>query len=352
MAQNTIPTNAGLLLGLGNKMLAGLISLGSELEIVRVTPQGLQQRISQFNNENNGLNGLRTARLQASDAFHAQEEALTAWLGVVRTVLAGKLGQRWSQMWVQVGFNNGSTAVPTRMEERIALAGRVVAFFTANPSDEVASLNVTATYGNTLWTGTTNAQKALGAAELALATSDVVWVSAFEALTGMMRSLIRILEGTLAADDPRWLAFGLNMPATPATPGQPVDVTAELDGSGAIVVQCGAVPLATRYRWRMRLVGVQPDYLLVARSVDPLAAITGVPPGQTAEIIVQAVNGNLQGVASEPLFFPMPATGAAEPKARLLGKVTAAPIHDESPARTHGNGNGNGNGHTRPARMS
>jgi hypothetical protein len=35
-------------------------------------------------------------------------------------------------------------------------------------------------------------------------------------------------------------------------------------------------------------------------------------PGQRAQIIVQAVNGSSQGVASEPIVFTMPLPAAAE----------------------------------------
>src|SRR5439155_24719002 len=104
------------------------------------------------------------------------------------------------------------------------------------------------------------------------------------------------LRNVLASDDTRWLSFGLQMPATITTPGQPVNLSAHLDDTGAIVVQCDAVPLTTRYRWRMLLVGLQQDYQLAASTPWPIGSIAGVPPGQTAQIIVQAVNNGLQGV--------------------------------------------------------
>ena len=44
----------------------------------------------------------------------------------------------------------------------------------------------------------------------------------------------------------RWLTFGLNMPAADTTPGQPQDVTATLDETGAIVLGCDAVPFGAR----------------------------------------------------------------------------------------------------------
>ena len=67
-----------------------------------------------------------------------------------------------------------------------------------------------------------------------------------------------------------------------------------------------------RFRWRMLLVGVETDYQLVARPVDPMAKITGAMPGTTKQIIVQAVNGNSQGVASDPIIFTVPPLARAE----------------------------------------
>jgi hypothetical protein len=63
---------------------------------------------------------------------------------------------------------------------------------------------------------------------------------------------------------------------------------------------------ATRYRWRMLIVGVETDYRLVARSTEPIGIIVGVTPGQRAQIIVQAANQNLQGVPSDPIIFTVP----------------------------------------------
>lgn len=125
------------------------------------------------------------------------------------------------------------------------------------------------------------------------------------------------------------------------------NLTVQTDDTGALVVQCDAVPLATRYRWWMRLVGVQTGYVLAARSLIPLATIAGVLPGQTVEIIVQAVNGSLQGVARVPVVFTLPA-------ARVKEAMDATPTTEALLARGHTNGhsNGNGNGHLRQARAA
>lgn len=86
----------------------------------------------------------------------------------------------------------------------------------------------------------------------------------------------------------------------------------------------------------MLIVGVQTEYKLAASSVDPMASITGVAPGQTVQIIAQAVNGNLQGVASDALTFTVPVAKAALKSAAVL----------EAPAqKERATGNENGNGH-------
>ena len=89
----------------------------------------------------------------------------------------------------------------------------------------------------------------------------------------------------------------------------------------------------------MRIVDVDKDYLLVAGSVDPIATIAGVLPGQTVQIIVQAVNVTMQGVASEPLTYTVPVVAKAVPEAKRVSSPTEA----ERP------GNGNGNGHRHEA---
>ena len=184
-----------------------------------------------------------------------------------------------------------------------------------------------------------------------LAVLNQAWTDAFEALSNEMWLLIRILQAILGDDDPHWLAFGLPMPSTPQTPGQPVNVSAQVDEQGNILVQCDAVPLATRYRCRMIIVDVDKDYRLVASGTEPMLSISGVEPGRLVQLIVQAVNGSLQGVASEPIRFRVPPVGAkgagneegATPKS-ARDETHHVALAEVLPVKRGGNGNGNGNG--------
>ncbi len=223
------------------------------------------------------------------------------------------------------------------------MALSLYAFFRANKTYEVASLGVTALEAAAKRDAALAAQSELADEEMLLKEAGESRASAQTILTATMRTLISNLDRMLGPLDPRWLAFGLNQPGVKQTPGKPVNVQAHTDGTGVVVVTCDTVPLATRYRWRMLLVGVQTEYSLAARSVDPIGMIKNVLPGQRVRIIVQAVNGNQQGVASEPIEFTMP----------LLEVTTEATAPKVESAVSSSATNGSGmNGHTngrRPA---
>jgi hypothetical protein len=306
-------------------MYQGLITLGATLKITQITPVEFNTELNALITADGVFNAARTAKQMASNLFKPADVALSDWLQVTRNILAGRFGNRWSTMWAQAGFTNSTTAVPTRIADRLSLGLNLANFFTANPSFEVSSMNVTAAQATLLRNSAMTAQEALTAADVLLKSKGTVWDDAYATLTTTMRALINILHATLDDTDPRWLVFGLDMPATNTTPGQPENVTVSIDDFGALVVQCGAVALAVRYRWRMLIVGIETDYRLVARSVDPIGTIPGVLPGQTVEIIVQAVNmGGSQGVPSEPIFFTVPMV--AKPVAESRKNAADAPV--------------------------
>lgn len=184
-------------------------------------------------------------------------------------------------------------------------------FFTKNPGYEVDKLKLTALEGKTLRDAALDAQADVTTAEAALPKIGDRWEKAYAPLTASMRSLVKNLEGKLGKLDPRWKDFGLNMPGMRSTPGRVQNVTASVDETGAMVLQCDAEPLATRYRWRGRILGVQTGYTLLTSTKAPLAVVPAVEAGEAMEIIVQAVNGASQGVASEPIIFTPPVAKVA-----------------------------------------
>lgn len=94
-----------------------------------------------------------------------------------------------------------------------------------------------------------------------------------------------------------------------------------MDSAGAVIVECPPVPLASWYRCRMMILGVDLKYRMVFSGSTPLGKIMTVQPGVTVQLVMQAVNGGAQSVASEQVVFtvPMPSAQAevAAPEAEI-----------------------------------
>jgi hypothetical protein len=101
------------------------------------------------------------------------------------------------------------------------------------------------------------------------------WTLAYDPLRDSAVQLIKNLEGKLDNLDPRWLGFGLQMPGTITTPGKPTGLVVHMDENGNVIPQCDPEALATRYRWRGFIVGVETDYRLLASTTEPMASIPG-----------------------------------------------------------------------------
>ena len=307
---NHIPENRGQIGGLGVKMLAGLNSEGTALDITQVTTTGFEAALGAFNGAQGVYNQARSNQQSAYNLYHAKMTDLDDFLVVVRGILIGDFGNRWTTMWAQAGFVQPSTAIPQRLQDKIALALKLAQFFTANPSYQVASKNVTAAQATTLRQAVIDAQDALQEKEVALTTASGTLKAAQAALVKQMRMLIDILAGLLSKNDPRWEAFGLNRPGMKTTPAAPTGLRATIMGT-QILLENDPTPLATRYRYRRKIVGVDTKYTRVASSLTPMALLEGVAAGLTMEFIAQAVNGNSQSVACAPIIVTTPAAARA-----------------------------------------
>ena len=113
-------------------------------------------------------------------------------------VLAARFGNRWSTMWAQAGFNNSTTAIPKRIEERLGLGLSLANFFTDNPSYEVKSMDVTADRAKQLRDAALAAQQVLMAADVTLKTAgDERDIASRDNGSGRCARSSRFLDGTL-----------------------------------------------------------------------------------------------------------------------------------------------------------
>ena len=321
--RNDITENRSQIAGLAVKMYAGLVLLGTDLGITQVTAVAFKALLDAFLEALKQYNLKRSSRQAAFDLFHEKEDAMSEYITKVRNSLLSPFGDHWNTMWAQVGFVQPSIGLPRKLEDRITLAKKVSDFLAANPSYEIPSQGITAAEGELVRKAVIDAQTPLQQANMDLKATLRTLNIAQPALVKSMRYVIKILSGGLAKDDPAWEMFGLNMPATPGTPGAPTGLQATVVGT-QVLLQCDVTPLATRYRFRTRVVGVETDYKLAKSSKEPSATLEDMLPGSTLQIIAQAVNGGSQGVACDPITVTVPLSALVMAKPVVSGNAELA----------------------------
>lgn len=330
---NTFPTNWAQLFVLATKMYDGLVAFAAAIPVTMVTAAQMLASKTAFKNAGDTYNAARTTLNSAHRASDPAQKALYDWLLTARAVIARRIGSRWSPQWAAAGFVAPSTQVPKTITGRIALRESLETYFTENPSFERPDMEVTAAKATELTEAAVDGEDAVSTAEQAFKTAGEARVPAKTGLLDLMSTVVANLDKKLAKDDPRWLAFGLQLPFTPTTPAAPTGPRATIMGT-QILLECDAMALATRYRFRTKIVGLDTRYKLAASGQQPMAVLEGVAAGLTLEIIAQAVNGPAQSVASNPILVTMPPATA---KPESAADAELAPL---LAVGTNGNGNG------------
>ena len=346
-----IPTNWGQLFNLATKMYNGLVLFALAIPVTMVTAAQMLASKTAFKNAGDSFNAARSNVNSAYQVSNPAQKALYKWLVATRSVLALQLGKRWSPAWAAAGFVGPTTKIPDTVEGRIALGNALETYLTDNPERERPDDDVTAAKAGEMTGAAITAQQGVTTAEQALKAAGDVREPAKADLLKLISSVIANLDKKLAKDDPRWLAFGLQLPSMQTTPAAPTGLRATIMGT-QVLLENDAMPLATRYRYRGKIVGLDTQYKLLASRVDPMAVLEGVAAGITLEIIAQAVNGGSQSVASDPILVTMPTAAEAEeakPAAAASDAELLAPLSAIAP---NGNGNGNGNGSHAVNRLS
>lgn len=241
--------------------------------------------------------GLKKAAVATAHTAHDAADAtgLTT-LTNCKLRLAQKLGQRWSAAWEPTGFPGASTAVPHTQDLRFTLLGALKNYFTAVPANESAEMGATAALCDAAWTAVSDGRQALADAETALETSLNARDATVAALRKRVRGLIGELETLLSDEDPRWEAFGLNIPANPSAPEPVAVVTAAALGNGRIEVAWEYAVRAIRYRVETFIVGVDTEWQNKTNAKDLEVILKNYVAGQ--QVKVRIVAGNDGGDAA------------------------------------------------------
>jgi hypothetical protein len=233
----------------------------------------------------------------AEGASPAKSTALTVarsnargWLLMARDNFKTFLGTQPSQAWEATGWTADSIAVPSTSDRILPLLQSVGNYLTANPSREVASMNLTAARAGVLHTALSDAREARNVHDSLLAQTKAERDAAEETLRTRLRGLIDELTQLLDPMSPHWLTFGLKRPGAPDSPPKVANTRATALGAGKVRVQCDPAARAEYYQiWQM-IVGTDPDFVLADSPAEPDKILESLTVGATIKLKMRAIN--------------------------------------------------------------
>ena len=125
-----------------------------------------------------------------------------------------------------------------------------------------------------------------------------------------MRGLINELSDLISETDPRWKAFGLNIPADPAVPAKVENLVLYSKAPDKVAAEWDASARAERYHVEVQL-GDEAEFHRVATVFDTHADLTDLPPGAGVKVRLVAVNAGGEGSASDVVEVLVPPLAAA-----------------------------------------
>ena len=210
MRQKTLPGRIKDLLLLGERITNGLEMHAQLLEMTSIPPDEFKRILDRVRKAETALSAAKTAKASAQARATAADKDLTAWLAKARLVVMLARGAKWSEHWIETGFNHGRTNVPKDMESKIALARRLVVFLALQPGFGVSFADVTATHGRSIYTRLIQTRYALEKA-----TEDYTMYkshrdAAENDFRRALRQVILVFRSSGAGADPHGIAFDLN----------------------------------------------------------------------------------------------------------------------------------------------
>jgi len=290
MASNPTPDNADVLRALADRMADGCHTHEATIGILQNTEAAIRAAITALSGAETTAGFKKTELANAYTALETADEAGTACINNCKLRLRQVLGERWNSGWEPTGFPDQSTGVPNTQDKRFTLLDALKNYFTAVPTSENAGMGATAALCDAAWIALSNARQTVGNCEAAQTTAFEARATATDALRKRVRGLINELETLIATDDPRWEAFGLNIPANPTAPESVASVSAAPLGGGRVEVSYAYATRATRYKIESFVVGVDTEWQSKASAKDLEVILKGYTAGQQVKLRVIATN--------------------------------------------------------------
>ena len=298
MAGNPVSEIDNEALAMAEDLADGLHLLEVPLGVTGVTEVKTRAAITLCHTADKDVGDAKKARQAASTALQLVDETAMEYISATRKVLAGFLTEHWSAAWEPTGFPDQSTAVPRTQEKRLNLCRSLKEYFTANPTQEVAALGVTAALANTNYTALSDGRELLAEKETDQGVKLKARDATYAALRKLLRTAVTELRRFLADDDDRWHTFNLNAPADPVTPDAVESVTLTPGTLGVILASWDRARRASRYRPFVQIVGVDTEFKARDAVHDLTVNLSGFTTGKTVKVYLVAANDDGEAPAS------------------------------------------------------
>jgi hypothetical protein len=252
------------------------------------------------------------------DAAKAKKTAMTAALRSVESdgralamtcigALKPVLGTQWNSAWNAAGFTGGSIAVPAHPKTPLLL---LRAYYGANPTREVKNVNgidCTGAACQAAADAITAASKASNQSNTDAGTSQAALQAGIDAgrarLSGLMGELGQLLDD----NDPRWLAFGFDLPGHPSAPDVPQHLTATAGAAGSqqLFLHCDDARGADGYRFTLTN-PADGTKLADKLTQDAEATFDNQPSGTQVNVTVSARNATGESQPSTAVAAVVP----------------------------------------------
>ncbi|HTX22685.1 MAG TPA: fibronectin type III domain-containing protein [Candidatus Aquilonibacter sp.] len=242
-----------------------------------------------------------TAALRTAES-NGRALALTC-IGTLRPVL----GQKWNSAWNAAGFTTSSLAVPAHPQGMLL---KLRAYYDANPGREVKEVNGIDCTGAACQADADAigaAVKASNESNTDAGTAQKNLQNGIDAARARGSGLLAELTQLLDDNDPRWLAFGFELPGHPGSPDVPqnLTVTPGATGSHTLFAHCSDARRAEGYRFT---VSNAADNAQLAQDLtqDAEDTLNQLPSGAQVKVTVSARNATGESQPSAAVTVTVP----------------------------------------------
>lgn len=283
-----------------------------EIALVQNTAAKIQTDLSATTAAEAEYQGAVSSVVPLQLAYEAAIADAYEFAGRAKGVLKMHCGNQYCDLWNTTGFTSSNKLqVPQSWNGLRVLLGSLATYFSAHATHEVAAMQVTALRAGELITALDATRNAVTSARQTVTAKRIVRDLAVNALRIRLRGLADELKQLIGRRDPRWRAFGLNVPAEPAVPPQPEELEVINDTPLQLLVRCDPVPYADHYRWWRRPHNSPAEPEAVGSSDLPMFLIEDLVGGTHWDIFVSAVNSSgTEGSLSDPALGDVLAVAA------------------------------------------